>query len=183
MVTPTRLTRLIVFKLEYTFFFLKILQSASLRLSRCVFYSFLEKRKLRIWGIKLNKPTDHGAAPRHSIALLYQLKYVYFDLWVLRAQEQNQWQWMTWTSRALVGVCALGHKKWLQNLSNIFRKLFHNYSHACILAFGNKRVSPGADPTWSPPYTHKTHRYLRNTSFDFFTIIDKLKVSKWLEIE
>lgn len=80
MVTPTRLTRLIVFKLEYTFFFLKILQSASLRLSRCVFYSFLEKRKLRIWGIKLNKPTDHGAAPRHSIALLYQLKYVYFDL-------------------------------------------------------------------------------------------------------
>ncbi len=45
------------------------------------------------------------------------------------------------------------------------------------------QIQRGCREDSSPPYTHKTHGYLRSTSFNFFTMNDKLKVPKWLEVE
>ena len=45
------------------------------------------------------------------------------------------------------------------------------------------QIQRGCRGDSSPPYTHKTHGYPRSTLFNFFTMNDKLKVSKWLEVE
>lgn len=68
---------------------------------------------------------------------------------------------------------------------------YHIYVHVSVSQLYLqlwKHLEPGADPTWvqgdsSPPYTQKTHGYPLSTPLNFFTMNNKLKVLRWLEVK